>query len=155
MLYIREVTDNKEKGYVCSTILRSLPEWFTAEMVERYSKEVRETPVYAAFNEREEAVGIIAIKRQLPDCGDISVLGVIKSYQRNGAGMNLVKLAVDYCRARKLKYVTCRSYEDAPGQAVYAESQRFLKKMGFTPVCVIHSFTPPMMVYIKTLDAQE
>lgn len=134
MLSIKEVMDSPTKMSICGFVLRDFPELYIDNAFHNAGRSVSDTTVYAAFNEMEEPIGLVSVKRTAQGTAEILALGVMKAYQNRRAGATLLKLACDYCASRDIKYLTCRVLNSASSTDKYGAPRSFLEHRGFIPL---------------------
>ena len=89
MFSIKEVNDNKKKKIICENITFALPEWFDETGRKKYPNNLDDKIFFSVYD-KENAVGLVALKRINDYTIEIYVLGVLKEYHRNGIGKILV-----------------------------------------------------------------
>ena len=82
-----------EKASLSRRILEALPEWFGIPQArEDYIRESAEQLFFAAYNQ-DDSIGFLCLKETGRETVEISVMGVLKEYHRQGAGRELVRAA--------------------------------------------------------------
>ncbi|MDO4317243.1 MAG: GNAT family N-acetyltransferase [Lachnospiraceae bacterium] len=161
---VRQVTEPGEKERIAAQILHDLPEWFgQPESAQHYIKESRRMPFWAAYGaeepgdcRQEHAVGFIALKETSRDTAEIFVMGVLKNWQRSGAGRELYEVFERYAREKgyslvQVKTVRMGRYPE------YDRTNRFYRAMGFLELeCfpTLWDAANPCMVYVKPLNLE-
>ena len=101
-LVISLLDNEQTKSNICNKILRSLPEWFGIEQaIVDYVNDVRNMPTWLA-EEDAESVAFLSLKIHNEYTAEIHVMGVIKSYHRQGVGQKLIKEAEAYLKRRHI-----------------------------------------------------
>jgi ribosomal protein S18 acetylase RimI-like enzyme len=82
------------RGTICRTVLESLPEWFgIPAALERYVSAADALPMLACFDPAGSTVAFVSIKTLSPFAAEVHVLGVKRSWHRQGIGRRLVDAA--------------------------------------------------------------
>ena len=75
-----------DAGAEARAILRALPGWFgIPASVDRYVADLATLPTWLALD-GERAVGLLTLRRHTPVASELSVLGVLPDYHRQGLG---------------------------------------------------------------------
>jgi ribosomal protein S18 acetylase RimI-like enzyme len=111
---------------------------------EGFARMTAERECLYALEEDGTVIGLGVLEYTFFEWGFISLVYVIPSARRNGAGEMLLRYLVSICKTRKLFSSTNRSNE--PMQALFT-------KVGFELSGVIHNLDPndPEIVYYKAL----
>ncbi len=109
-MYIKQIKDNNDKQKIARQILEALPDWFDIdESRENYIKESTDQLFFASFD-KNNATGFLCLKETSKDTIELSIMGILKEYHRQGIGkelfLNAKKLAIMYTlSSRQLNYV--------------------------------------------------
>ncbi|MCR4622506.1 MAG: GNAT family N-acetyltransferase [Clostridiales bacterium] len=150
---IKEVTDPVEKQSVVRLVLEALPDWFgIPESREAYIRESKNQLLYAAYDEGRP-VGFICLKETGKDTAELSVLGVLKEYHRQGIGRDLFLKAKEAAVGKgysflQVKTVKMGVYED------YDNTNRFYLALGFKEFEVfplLWDENNPCQIYVMSL----
>ncbi len=127
---IQYITDENQKAKICTEILKQLPEWFEIEdAVLRYAAESRQS-YFWAYIEGDKAVGFLSAKETSPYAVEISVMGVLESYQRKGIGAAFVKSLYDFAKGSGYEFMQVKTVQ-AGTYPCYDITNAFYKKAGF------------------------
>ena len=127
---IVSVEEATEKQRISRSILEALPEWFgIPEAREQYIKESAAQPFFAALD-AEKAIGFLCLKETGKETVELSVMGVLKDYQRRGVGRKLFEQAKKVAENlgysfMQVKTVQMGRYEE------YDATNRFYRSLGF------------------------
>ena len=152
---IREITDGPEKAALSRRILEALPEWFGIPQArEDYIRESAEQLFFAAYSRENDPIGFLCLKETGRETVEISVMGVLKEYHRQGAGRELVRAAKRQAAFKgylflQVKTVRMGCYED------YDRTNRFYQSMGFKELEVIPALwgeENPCQIYIMNAN---
>ena len=117
MMEIKLIEDYDDKQKIARRILEALPDWFGIdEARENYITESTDQLFLAALDQKQ-ATGFLCLKETSKDTLELSVMGVLKEYHRQGIGkelfLNAKKLAVEKGYAfLQVKTVQMGRYED-------------------------------------------
>jgi GNAT superfamily N-acetyltransferase len=152
---IKIIQNEDEKSNVCYAILTALPEWFgNKAAIDEYVADVRGYHVIAAYD-KSTPIAFCAVTSHNEHTAEISVMGVLKSYQRAGLGKHLIRQAEQYAISRGHKYLAVKTLDDTSTYEPYAKTRMFYRVVGF------HSFMPikgfwdaenPCLVMMKELN---
>ena len=88
-MIVREITEPVEKQKIVRSVLDALPDWFAVpESREAYIRESRSRLLFAAYDE-DRPVGFVCLKETGRDTAELSVMGVLKEFHRQGIGREL------------------------------------------------------------------
>lgn len=150
---IKEVTDPVEKQSIVRLVLEALPDWFAIpESREAYIRESKNQLLHAAYDEGHP-VGFICLKETGKDTVELSVLGVLKEYHRQGIGRDLFLKAKAAAVGEgysflQVKTVKMGVYED------YDNTNRFYLALGFKEFEVfplLWDENNPCQIYVMSL----
>ena len=153
MIKIKEITEAGEKEQITRKVLEALTEWFeVVESREKYIRESREQPFFAAF-ENGEAIGFLCLKETGKATVELAVTGVLKDYHRKGVGRALFDAAKtraiqDGYEFMQVKTVQMGFYED------YDRTNRFYQSLGFKEFEVFPTLWDadnPCQIYVMSL----
>lgn len=122
------------KGSVCESILRALPQWFGIEEATRHYIESIETlPTFIAY-EDEQAVGFVSIKQHYPHSAEVYVMGVLPQFHRQGVGRALIAASEVWLRQESVKFLQVKTLSASHPDEGYKKTRAFYQGVGFTPL---------------------
>lgn len=151
---VRQIFDKNVKVKTARGILEALPDWFgIPEAREEYISDSGEQLFFAAF-EGEHPVGFLCLKETGKATVELSVMGVLKEFHRQGIGRELFTAAKASAADKgylflQVKTVQMGKYED------YDNTNRFYISMGFKEFEVFPSLwgeENPCQVYVMALQ---
>ncbi|MGD9639148.1 MAG: GNAT family N-acetyltransferase [Alphaproteobacteria bacterium] len=132
---IIEVSIPEEKSLIVTSIMHSLPDWFyLEETIIKYQEEVKPLPFFAAFNEKNEAVGMMClIDFKAPDIEsiEIKVIGVKPEYHKQKIGYALINKASEFAKEHQKRYLTVKTLSSKNPDVFYQKTREFYKHCGF------------------------
>ena len=141
---------------VCEPILRSLPEWFgIEEATEAYAEETNLLPTFVARS-GGTPVGFLTLRLHTVDAAEISVMGVMPSDHRRGAGRALVAAAEAYLRGAGFCFLQVKTLSSAHPDPYYARTRAFYLAVGFRPLQefpMLWGEANPCLQMVKVLPA--
>lgn len=127
---VEQIQKKDEKSAISRNILESLIEWF--EIEEGREKHIEECvdQIFIAAKEAGTNVGFLCLKETGKDTVEIAVMGVLKNYQRNGIGRQLLEKAKEIALKKgysflQVKTVQTGKYDD------YDKTNLFYLSCGF------------------------
>lgn len=152
---IIEMFDIKERGQVCESILRKLPDWFSIEKsIKDYikqSKNLNYTMLGALLNGKY--VGFVFSCEVKPNVIEVICMGVIPDYHRQGIGKKLMeKLFSMYNNYIFILKTLDKCNND---EKDYAKTRTFYKKLGFIELITIKNLwdkNNPCLIMIKEIS---
>lgn len=146
--------ENKEnKQLICKSILSQLPEWFgKADGITQYIKKSKSSNMWVAI-ENNDPIGFIMMKETSPHTIEISVMGVLKEYQRKGIGAELFKSLYDFAKNSNYEFIQVKTVKSGK-YASYDITNSFYKKIGFKELECIESLWDkdnPCQIYIMSV----
>lgn len=149
------LTDPAEKRAAARAVLEALPEWFGIEEArEEYIKNSAAELCFAA-REGVRTVGFLCLKQTGKDTAELSVMGVLKEYHRQGIGRALFAAARAAAREEgysflQVKTVQMGRYEE------YDATNRFYLSLGFREFEVFPTLWDewnPCQVYVMAVES--
>lgn len=150
---IEQILNKEEKSAISRNILESLIEWF--EMEEGREKYIAECvdQIFIAAKEDGINVGFLCLQETGKDTVELAVMGVLKHYQRNGIGRQLLEKAKDIALTKgysflQVKTVKMGKYDD------YDKTNLFYLSCGFKEFEVfpaLWDIENPCQVYVMAL----
>lgn len=143
--------DLKER--ICKNILNQLPEWFGKDDgITQYVKESRTSHLWAAV-EDDKSVGFIMMKETSSYTVEISVMGVLKEYQRKGIGTELLKVFYEFAKNNNYEFIQVKTVKCGK-YASFDITNSFYKKIGFKELECIESLWDkdnPCQIYVMSI----
>jgi GNAT superfamily N-acetyltransferase len=138
-------------------ILRSLPDWFGIESaILNYVREAGVYPTYLAGLSGCDDAGFITVRTHrphAPQAGEIHCMAVRQEFHRRGLGRALVGFAESALRSQGVRYLQVKTMGPSRPNHEYAETLKFYKAMGFTPLEELLGFWDglPCLILVKQL----
>ena len=127
---IVRVEEAAEKQRISRSILEALPEWFgIPEAREQYIKESAAQSFFAALDARK-AIGFLCQKETGKETVELSVMGVLKDYQRRGVGRKLFEQAKKVAENLGYSFMQVKTVQMGR-YAEYDATNRFYRSLGF------------------------
>lgn len=131
---IKFVDNPSERGRICETILRSLPDWFGIESaILDYIKDVQTMDTWIA-SDGQEVLGFISINKHNKVTAEVHVMGVLPGHHRRGVGRLLLQEAEKYLRQSGFKFLTVKTLSESRPNTEYDLTRKFYLSTGFDPV---------------------
>lgn len=150
---VTTIVDDLDKQKITRYILEALPDWFSiVESREEYIRDSAGKDFFCVYVD-EKPIGFLYLKQTGNATVEISVMGVLKEYHRNGAGKALVECAKDIAREKgysflQVKTVKMGTFED------YDKTNRFYIALGFKEFEVFPTLWDkrnPCQIYVMAL----
>lgn len=150
---IEQIKDSETKKAIARKILEALHDWFEVDdSREKYIAECVNW-IFLAVKEDDDYVGFLCLKETGDATVELSVMGVLKEYHRNGLGRKLFEAAKKIAGEEgysflQVKTVKMGVYED------YDITNRFYKACGFKEFEVIKEIwgeENPCQIYVMSL----
>lgn len=127
---IVQILDKDEKCTISRNILESLIEWF--EIEEGRENYIAESvgQIFIAAKEDGMNVGFLCLKETGKDTVELAVMGVLKKYQRNGIGRQLLETAKDIAFTKGYSFLQVKTVEMGKYD-VYDKTNLFYLSCGF------------------------
>jgi GNAT superfamily N-acetyltransferase len=108
-----------------------LPEWFGVEQsVLEYIEGVRSSEFFTVYEENIP-IGMLRLKINNAFTAEIYVMGILKSYHREGIGRRLMERAELYLRAKKFRFLMVKTLSDSDEYEPYRQTRAFYRNMDF------------------------
>lgn len=150
---IEQIKDADLKRSIARKILEALRDWFEDdESREQYIEECADW-IFLAAKEKDDYVGFLCLKETGKETVELSVMGVLKEYHREGLGRKLFDAAKAIAAEEgysfmQVKTVKMGVYED------YDITNRFYLSCGFKEFEVIPQLwdeANPCQIYVMSL----
>lgn len=150
---IKLIENYEDKQKIARQLLEALPEWFGIEEArENYIKDSTDQLFFVALDENQ-ATGFLCLKETSKDTLELSVMGVLKEYHRQGIGKELFLKAKRFASENgysflQVKTVQMGHYEE------YDNTNRFYLGLGFKEFEVFPTLWGewnPCQIYIMSL----
>ena len=153
---IVEIQSNK--GFICDTILRLLPQWFgIEEHIEGYVSNVTNLPMFGCLIERD-LVGFLSLKPHTEFAAEIYVLGVKPEQHRRGIGRRLIRAVEEHAKERSISFITVKTLSSSIDYEPYERTRQFYSSMGFVPIEEIPNLSHPenpMVMLLKPVSSKK
>lgn len=150
---VMEITDDLEKKNITRYILEALPDWFgIPEAREEYIHDSVGKIFFCAYK-KDKPVGFLYLKQTGKDTVELTAMGVLKEYHRNGIGKALFESAKKIACEKgysfiQVKTVQMGKYED------YDKTNRFYIALGFKEFEIFPTLWDewnPCQIYVMAL----
>jgi GNAT superfamily N-acetyltransferase len=139
MFTLTAISDNEQKGVICESILRMLPNWFgVEESILDYARITKEMPFYTVNNEKNP-IGFVAIKVHNRYTSEVCVIGVLQEYHRKGIGKMLINKCEEFCKENGKEFLTVKTLDESRSSKSYEKTRLFYMAMGFKPIEVFRT----------------
>ena len=156
---IKQSFNEQEKSETVVKIMRSLPDWFyMEETIIKYQEEVKNLPFFIAYNDNNEAVGMMCLIEFTTDdiqSVEIKVIGVLPEYHNYKIGYALIKKAEEFAKTKCKTYLTVKTLSARSPDVFYQKTRAFYYKCGFVGLMdfiEVWGKENPCLVMIKPLD---
>ena len=150
---IKQVENYEEKQQISRKILEGLTEWFgIEESRENYIKESAEQHFFVAIDE-SQIKGFLCLKETSKDTIELSVIGVLKEYHRQGIEKMLFLCAKKFALDNGYSFIQVKTVQMGHYEQ-YDNTNRFYLKLGFKEFEVFPSLWDewnPCQIYIMSL----
>lgn len=154
---ISYIENEKDKEKICRNILNQLPKWFgKKDGITQYIKESKASHLWA-YIENNKPIGFIMMKETNPFAVEISVMGVLKKYQRKGIGAELFKSFYDFAKNNNYEFIQVKTVRNGE-YASYDITNSFYKKIGFKELECIENLWDkdnPCQIYIMSINTSK
>lgn len=150
---IKIVDNASEKRDIARKILEALPEWFGIEEArENYISESAEQTFIASYGENGPN-GFLCLKETGRDTVELSVMGVLKEYQRRGIGRRLFEKAVAVAAEKGFSFIQVKTVQIGRYEE-YDRTNLFYMSLGFKELEVFPTLWDewnPCQIYIMAI----
>lgn len=150
---IVEITDDLEKKSITQNILKALPEWFgIPESMEEYIQDSAGKPFFCArINEKN--IGFLYLKQTGKDTVELTVMGILEEYHRNGIGHALFEYAKKEICKKGYSFIQVKTVQMGKYES-YDKTNQFYLSLGFKEFEVFPDLWDewnPCQIYIMAL----
>lgn len=125
------IDDVELKAGICRTVLEDLPAWFgLPEAINTYVEEVQHMPFLAVMGE-DTPIGFLALKEHADKAAEVYVMGLDKTFHRQGIGRAMLAQAEIWLEKRGKRYLTVKTLSPGREDANYEKTRAFYAAMGF------------------------
>ena len=150
---ITKLTDNIEKNQIARRILEALPEWFRMPAArESYIEESKDKLFFCAQYEDEPA-GFLYFTETGKDTMELTVIGVLKDFQRRGIGKALFETAKKEICQMGYSFIQVKTLKKGIREP-YDKTNEFYVALGFKEFEVfpdLWSEECPCQVYVMAI----
>lgn len=150
---IKQLTDDLEKQKVVRLILEALPDWFgIPEAREEYITGSMNQIFFCAY-EKDRPVGFLYLKETGNATVELSVMGVLKEFHRNGIGRELFRHAKKVAHERGYSFIQVKTVQMGKYEE-YDRTNKFYLSLGFQEFEVFPTLWDewnPCQIYIMSL----
>ena len=151
---VEQILNNDEKSVISRNILESLTEWFgIKEGREKYIAESVDQ-IFIAAKEAGTNIGFLCLKETGKDTVELSVMGVLKNYQRNGVGRQLIEKAKEIALTKGYSFIQVKTVKMGKYDN-YDKTNLFYLSCGFKEFEVfptLWNIENPCQVYVMSLQ---
>ncbi len=137
-------------------VVKSLPEWFTADAVEEVVRDAGRMPRFVAKVDGVIRGFILLDEREC--CMEIAWLAVERRYQGRGIGTALIEAAEKHACSKDKRILTVKTYGGMDYDP-YIKTLQFYRNRGFRLYEIISNYEPfggqPAAILIKHLDCPQ
>ena len=154
-IFIREITDIKDKQIISRAILEALPEWFgISESREKYISDSVDQMMIAAYDD-DRPVGFVCLQETGRETVELHVMGVLKEHHRCGIGRSLFKAAREIASNNGYLFVQVKTIEMGHYKE-YDDTNEFYISLGFKEFEVIPDLwgkENPCQIYVMSINS--
>ncbi len=147
------VQDAAEKQRIARMILEALPDWFgIPEARETYIRESADQIMVASWA-GDEPSGFLCLKQTGRDTVELSVMGVLQGYHRQGIGTGLFEVARRMAVERGYSFLQVKTVQSGR-YAEYDRTNLFYQSLGFKEFEVMPTLWDegnPCQIYVMAL----
>ncbi|MEN3974473.1 GNAT family N-acetyltransferase [Emcibacter sp. SYSU 3D8] len=136
-------------------MLDDLPEWFgIPEAKDAYVAGADTLPMLSC-RAGSDIAGFLSLKPQTAAAAEIYVMGVRRSFHRQGIGRALTDAAARWAVGRGLRFLTVKTLAADNPDPHYALTRRFYEAVGFLPLEVFPALWDernPCLLMVRPLD---
>lgn len=148
-----QVEDAKEKEIISRRILEALPDWFgISEAREQYISDSVNQQFFAAMKE-EKPIGFLCLKETGKDTVELTVMGVLKEFHRQGVGRQLFMSAKEKATKDGFSFIQVKTVQMGRYNE-YDNTNKFYISLGFKELEVFPTLWDewnPCQIYIMAL----
>jgi GNAT superfamily N-acetyltransferase len=152
-MIINPISDPIQKLTIARVVLEALPEWFGIEDArEKYITESAGLVFLGAFD-LDRPIGFLTLKETGKDTVELHVMGVLKDFQRQGAGKALMDEAKRVAIDRGYSFLQVKTVQMGK-YPEYDQTNRFYLAQGFKELEVFPNLWDawnPCQIYVMAL----
>ena len=127
----------------CQDVVRSLPEWFTPDVVDKIADEVAGGASAWVCDSQggngwvgpdRGIAGFVVLQQRFPRGAEITWAAVDRERQRGGLGRSLVWAALDAARTAGVSVVEVKTLDASADYEPYVATRAFWESLGFVQV---------------------
>lgn len=131
----RPVSVVEGRGAICREVLEALPEWFgVPASVETFVSEADRLPMLACFEPAGDVAGFVSIKLHTAVAAEVYVMGVKRTWHRQGIGRSLIEAAAQLSASQGARFLTVKTLSPSNPDPSYAATRLFYEAVGFLPI---------------------
>lgn len=150
---IKEIIKKEEKMNIADAILRSLPDWFGIEdALNEYVKSSANEIMFASFID-DKPIGFLCLKETSKATVELSVMGILMEYHRQGIGKDLFKEAKNKAKDLGYSFMQVKTVKMGLYDS-YDKTNLFYQSLGFKELEVFPTLWDewnPCLIYIMAL----
>lgn len=133
MIQIEKITGELAQS-LCRKITMDLPEYFgLPEANEHYAEGVTACTNFAA-KKNDNYLGLISIDFPYPNNANIYWMAVLRDFQGQGVGHQLVEVACHFAKQSSAKTITVETLSPSESDENYLKTYHFYQSVGFSPL---------------------
>lgn len=148
------IEDRQQKQRIARLVLEDLPEWFgMEESREQYIQESADQ-IFLSVQRSGKTVGFLCLKETGKDTAEIAVMGVLKEFQRKGAGTELMEAAKRAARAAGYSFLQVKTVKRGVYEE-YDQTNLFYLYAGFKEFELMPDLWDaqnPCQIYVMSLE---
>lgn len=124
----------RNKGGICETVLRSLPQWFSIESaIKQYIVEVEKMPMLT-IGSGNKTVGFLSYRKHFENSCEIYVMGIMPDHHRKGLGTALIYRLQKIIKEEGGNFLQVKTLSPTRESEEYRQTRKFYLSLGFTPL---------------------
>ncbi len=152
-----QVKNANEKEMISRQILEALPEWFgISKAREKYIKDSINQQFFV-FVKDEKPIGFLCLKETGKDTVELSVMGVLKEFHRQGVGKQLFMSAKEKAIKDGYSFIQVKTVQMGHYNE-YDHTNKFYRSLGFKEFEVFPTLWDkgnPCQIYVMALSLEQ